>query len=55
MALLAANAATHPGGRWCNHCGALKAPLKHCPCKKVSYCGTGCQRMDRKEHKPDCI
>jgi hypothetical protein len=43
--------------RVCDKCGKPETTveLKACPCGKVHYCGTECQRSDWKEHKKVCV
>jgi len=38
----------------CATCGLLPANRKWCPCRRVAYCGTTCQRAHWRSHKPEC-
>lgn len=40
----------------CDHCGKAGDKLLVCGgCRKVRYCGPGCQKAARREHKGDCV
>ena len=38
----------------CGGCKKETSSLRPCPCHKVAYCSTSCQRMDWVRHKIDC-
>ena len=38
----------------CGGCERESSSLRPCPCHKIAYCSTACQRMDWTRHKKDC-
>ena len=38
----------------CGGCEKEFSSLRPCPCHKIAYCSTSCQRMDWARHKADC-
>ena len=38
----------------CGGCKKESSSLRPCPCHKIAYCSTSCQRMDWTRHKADC-